>query len=83
MAINVSEDIIQSVNYQITVEGHLDTKWSSRLSGLTINYIKIKNTSFSTLTGQVRDQAALNGVLNTLFNQRMKVISVLELPNSI
>lgn len=65
-----------SENYQITVEGKLDKSWSSRMAGLAFNHSEIDTKIITTLTGKIIDQAELNGVLNTLYNNRMKVISV-------
>jgi hypothetical protein len=73
-----SEDI--SDNYQIVVEGHLDEKWSARMAGLSFDYTNTESISITTLTGKVTDQSELNGVLNALHNNRMKVLSVLKLP---
>ena len=46
--------------YEIRVEGHLDTGWSSWFDGLTISYDGEDNT---VLRGPLSDEAALHGVL--------------------
>lgn len=66
--------------YQITVQGHLGSDWSPRLAGMSITHSEKNAICLSTLTGRVIDQAELNGILNTLFNQRMSVVSVSRLP---
>ena len=63
--------------YRIQVYGHLEDRWSTYLQGLQIE----KSTepgliSSTTLTGWLADQAALLGVLNTLYNLAMPLISV-------
>ena len=63
--------------YEIRVIGGLDTNWSERLGGLQITN---KNPgdldSVSVLIGQISDQAALSGVLNTLYDNHVTIISV-------
>ena len=46
--------------YEIRVEGHLDTGWSSWFDGLTISYDGEDNT---VLRGPLSDEAALHGML--------------------
>lgn len=65
--------------YQISVAGHLDETMGRFLGGMTISYQKTSKNDISTLTGDLIDQSALNGVLNTLFNHRYTVLSVLKL----
>ena len=63
--------------YEIRVIGGLDTNWSERLGGLQITN---KNPgdldSVSVLIGQISDQTALSGVLNTLYDNHVTIISV-------
>jgi hypothetical protein len=49
--------------YEIKVKGHLDQSWSSWLDGLTIEPLANGETL---VTGSVRDQAALHGLLNKI-----------------
>jgi hypothetical protein len=65
--------------YVIRVAGGLDTKWSDRLGGLTI--VESGTTGDDAvpiveLTGWLADQAALYGVLNTLYDNRYPLLSV-------
>lgn len=63
--------------YKIVVAGHLDESWSDRLNGMQINMNKSQsNDQVSILIGQLNDQSALSGVLNTLHDFHMTVISV-------
>lgn len=46
--------------YLLRVGGHLDDHWSARLGGLTVTR---HDDGTSTLSGPVRDQAQLHGIL--------------------
>lgn len=58
--------------YEICVEGLLHKHWSERLNGMQITH----DRQITILRGAVRDQAALMGVLYTLYNLQMPLISV-------
>jgi len=69
----------QPAVYSIRVVGVLNKSWSDRLSGLAIltyNTILTDDMEVTTLTGKLQDQAALVGVLNTLYNLRLPLLSV-------
>lgn len=51
------------VFYEIRVEGHLGSSWSSWFEGLTIRHAESGET---VLAGELADQAALHGVLNKI-----------------
>lgn len=54
----------QPVFYQIQVQGRLDASWSSWFDDLTLSVSSVDGgPSTTTLTGLVRDQAALHGLL--------------------
>ena len=65
--------------YEICVRGHLGEKWSDRLGGMQITATggpsqeKEKETI---IVGRFIDQAALLGVLNTLYELHFPVVSV-------
>ena len=66
--------------YQITVQGRIDPTWSDRLEGMTICLTTAEAGSpLTTLEGQLSDQAALAGVLNTLYELHLTVLSVKRL----
>jgi hypothetical protein len=54
--------------YRIRVKGVLDQSWSGRLGGMTITTNQEDESLVTTLTGRLLDQAALLGVLNTLYD---------------
>ena len=56
-------------NYRIVFQGYLDESWSDYVGGMTISAEEDENQNYMTiLTGQVRDQAMLVGVLTTVYN---------------
>jgi hypothetical protein len=63
--------------YKIIVQGKLDQTFSDRLEGMTVHEGTLdKNTTLTTLEGELSDQAALAGVLNTLYELHLLVFSV-------
>jgi hypothetical protein len=63
--------------YRIEVEGEVPESWSDRLGGMRITTRQRKNQStVTTLTGRVSDQAELSGVLNTLYELHLPILSV-------
>ena len=63
--------------YRIRISGHLDVSWSERLGGMIITTSGGKSTPDTTmLEGKLTDQAALTGVLNTLYDLQMPLMSV-------
>ena len=58
---------------EIRVKGHLDKTWVDRLDGLDITLTPEGTT---VLSGPMRDQAALDGVLSRLFGMGLQLISV-------
>jgi hypothetical protein len=66
--------------YQISVQGRIDPTWSDRLEGMTISLATVEaGPPITTLEGDLSDQAALAGVLNTLYELHLPVISVKRL----
>ena len=67
--------------YQITVRGNISPAWSDRLEGMAINRLTLDDgTIFTVLTGQLTDQAALSGVLNSLYELHLSLVAVNKLP---
>lgn len=63
--------------YCIRVQGWLSASWSSRLSDMVITVKQpASQPALTTLTGEVTDQAALLGVLNTLFDLGYPLLKV-------
>ena len=67
----------RSGNYRIRVEGSLNESWSERLGGMYITTnIRGDRKKVATLVGRIRDQAELAGVLNTLYELHLTLLSV-------
>ena len=67
----------RSANYRIRVEGLLDESCSKKLGGLHITSSSLKDKRLVTdLIGRMRDQAELVGVVNTLYNLHLTLLSV-------
>ena len=66
-----------AATYQIRVIGQINENWLTRLGGLTIVTTKEDDQQIVTsLQGELVDQAALFGVLMTLYDLRLPLISV-------
>ncbi len=61
--------------FEIRVRGHLDQTWSEWLEGLDVSLL---DEGEMLLSGQVRDQTALMGILTKLYNLNLTLISVSE-----
>ena len=59
--------------HEIRVEGHLDDRWVDWLEGLALTR---EDDGTTTLTGPLADQAALHGVLNTIRDLNLPILSV-------
>ena len=67
-------------NYQIIVQGQIAPGWSDRLEGMTICQATVEaGPAVTTLDGELSDQAALAGVLNTLYELHLPLLSVKRL----
>ncbi len=63
--------------YRIVVQGALNEYWRDRLADLsvTVTY-RPGEAPRTTLLGRIRDQAELNGVLDTLYGLHLPILSV-------
>jgi hypothetical protein len=63
--------------YRIRVEGSINPKWFSRLEGMNVTAGSSQaGITESILVGRLADQAALSGLLNTLYELHRPVLSV-------
>ena len=62
--------------YRIRVRGKLDPRMSDRLQGMNIeNMFRRDGTVESVLEGRLEDQSAFSGVLNTMYERHLPVMS--------
>jgi hypothetical protein len=66
-----------SARYRICVKGFLDESWSERFSGMRIsNEVPGRTSPMAELIGQMIDQTELVGVLNSLCEMHLPLVSV-------
>ena len=65
----------QPALYRIRVEGRLDPSWSDRMGGLAIAADEAETAPVTVLTGELADQSALHGVLRTLLELHLPILS--------
>ena len=66
--------------YRISVQGQIDPGWSDRLQGMTICPAAVDvDPQLTSLEGEVIDQAALAGLLITLYELHLTLLSVQRL----
>ncbi len=75
----MNESAGQQSYYQIEIEGHLDTRWQDWFGGLTVTKTADGHTI---LSGPIRDQAALYGLLKKVRNLGMPLLSVNRLESN-
>jgi hypothetical protein len=69
--------------YKIELQGELNESFTERLGGMQINVSRAQGTKPVTiLVGQINDQAALSGILNTLYELHLSIMSVNILKDS-
>jgi hypothetical protein len=56
----------------IIIQGHLNSKWKDCFEGMEISY----EGSNTILTGNLKDEAHMHGVLNIIRDYNLKLISV-------
>jgi hypothetical protein len=63
--------------YRIRIQGYLDESWSGQLGGMTISTEQsVDEAPVTTLEGELVDQAALAGVLGTVYELGCPLLSV-------
>jgi hypothetical protein len=60
----------------IHVRGALSSDWSDRLGGMRIVVVRAGRHTVTELVGRLTDQAALHGVLSTLYELGLPLLSV-------
>lgn len=74
---DVKESVMKTpAIYRVRVAGRLDSKWSSVLESMNITEVKSADGEIeSILVGRLGDQAALSGILNSLYEMHLAVLS--------
>ena len=74
----------QSAYYRIRVQGALDESYCDLSGGMKIRVeYELAKHPVTTLTGQLLDQAALMGLLNSLYDRRLPLLLVEYVPEEI
>jgi len=71
--VNHCEGLEEQVVYQVRVRGVIDSRWSDWFDGLSI---RPQENGDTLLTGPVRDQAALHGLLAKIRDLGLPLLSV-------
>ena len=66
-------DSEQPMVYEIKITGHLEPRWASCFDGLTIT---LEPSGETLLTGPVIDQSALFGLIRTIRDSGLQLLSV-------
>ena len=70
-----TEDHDEPGRYEIRLRGHLNARWAERFEGLSLSHASDGTTI---LSGPVVDQAALYGLLRTVRDLALPLLSVME-----
>ncbi len=70
-----TEDHHEPGRYEIRLKGHLDVRWAERFEGLSFTHARDGTTI---LAGLVVDQAALYGLLRTVRDLALPLVSVVQ-----
>ena len=80
ITLRVSDDLkfTSPATYRIFIKGFLDESWSDRLNGMTIDPLNTDAGALpvTKLCGKVQDQAELLGVLNSIYEMHLPLISL-------
>ncbi|OBX21356.1 hypothetical protein [Gelidibacter algens] len=62
---------------KIMVKGHLDKKWKKSFDGMNVSY----DGDNTILSGKIKDDAFMHGILNRIRDLNLKLISVFTSEN--
>ena len=69
-------EMVRARGYVITIQGVLEPSWSERLGGMAIAVHHWGDGPITVLAGELVDQAAFHGVLKSLYDLGLPVVSV-------
>ncbi len=69
-----------SQQYEIRLQGHLDSRWAERLEGMAFAF---DGDGTTTLTGPLADQAALHGLLTRIRDLGLPIISIRRIDSDV
>ncbi len=61
--------------YEITIEGHLDPRWSELFAGLQLTHLE---GNLTLISGSIPDQAALYGLIEHIRDLNLTLVSVIS-----
>ena len=73
---NAKLTLYNPASYRISIQGHLPSIWSDRMGGMVVSTESDGHLPVTVLTGQLMDQAALFGVLTTVYSLGLPLLSV-------
>jgi len=62
--------------YRIQIQGAVNPQWTDYLGGLEITVNRQRDPPITILSGSVQDQAALMGILDSLYNLGYPILAV-------
>lgn len=72
----------QAAQFEIQVEGTISNRWAEWFHGLNIESRQEGSQMVTILTGSIPDQSALLGMLQTIHNIGLMILSVKRTSNS-
>ena len=70
-------DHVPAQRYEIRIQGHLGPRWATRFDGMNLT---AEDDGSTVIRGPVVDQAALHGLLQTLRDLGITLLSLIPLP---
>ena len=72
-----SAGMFEPATFRISILGTLDKKWSDYFGGMAIEHsLVLKQYLMTMLTGILADQAALIGIINSLYDLGYSILTV-------
>ena len=71
---SVDGDHPEAGRYEISLKGHLDTRWAAWFDGLSLTH---HDDGITVIHGPVADQAALHGLLQKVRDTGLPLVSVI------